>query len=392
MNFAQLIAPCTLEEFFGEYYEQKFLLNQRNQADYYQEVLNEQDIDDFFSQQNLNPAAVSLMRNGLAIPPEKWIHTNEKLPGVVKTTIRSSQIFEQFYQGVTLILNAAEKTISRLAEACRAIEQETSIRVQANIYITPPNSQGFKMHYDTHDIFSMQIKGAKTWKIYDSGEQLPTSLKPFTREPVLVSEFELKPGDLFYIPRGVVHEAFATDVSTIHVNFSCKPQYGFNLIEDLAKVAEQGDVFFRRTVPNSFSSASERKNYIELFSKKLAELMVDTKAEKLLDMQCRTFAAKQTLNYQGRFTDALSLENLRPDSLVSRRRGVVYDVSYVGSDVTIRFGDRQLIIPKFVDKGFFLLDDPFHISDIKGLLTQQGKIAIAREFIEAGFLQIEELQ
>jgi len=38
----------------------------------------------------------------------------------------------------------------------------------ANVYLTPPNSQGFAPHYDDIEAFVLQLEGKKRWRIYRS--------------------------------------------------------------------------------------------------------------------------------------------------------------------------------------------------------------------------------
>ena len=38
--------------------------------------------------------------------------------------------------------------------------------MQINAYITPPENQGFAAHYDTHDVFVLQVAGSKRWTIH----------------------------------------------------------------------------------------------------------------------------------------------------------------------------------------------------------------------------------
>lgn len=44
--------------------------------------------------------------------------------------------------------------------------------VGSNIYITPPNSQGFAPHYDDIEAFVLQIEGKKRWTLYKPKEDL----------------------------------------------------------------------------------------------------------------------------------------------------------------------------------------------------------------------------
>jgi ribosomal protein L16 Arg81 hydroxylase len=262
------------------------------------------------------------------------------------------------------------------------------LKIQSNIYVTPPHSQGFSMHYDPHDIFLMQIKGPKTWQLYNSGEELPTKYRKFKHDPKLVLKLDIQSGDFLYMPRGTVHEAFASEVSTIHVNFSCKPHYGFHLIEDLAEIAEQDDMFFRKTVPHGYSSDEDKKAYMEIFSLKLAELIKKVPHLQLLKKQQENFVSQQSLDFKGYLLNSLQMETLTINSRVVKRKGFIHIVKKAGNELRISFGGQKLIVPPFIDKTLFLQDDPFVIADIKGLATADGKLALVKEFISAGFLEI----
>lgn len=390
ISFANLVAPLTVEDFFANYWEKQYVHNRHDDPGYFNNVLSIADIDAFLSQQNLMPEGLRLLKEGKDVDPDKWTKAETLMNGTIKTSVRPDELFKWFHEGATIIINAAEKGIPGLAAACRAFEQEMKIVVQANIYITPPHSQGFHIHYDPHDIFLMQIKGPKTWHIYDTGEELPTTYYPFKKEPELVDKFDINSGDFLYLPRGTSHQAFTSAQSTIHVNFSLKPRYGFHLIEDIVKMAEHEDVFFRRTIPNGLASEEEKKQYTATFKQKLHELLDKIPPEKLLDKQGEHFVTRQTLDFGGLLKTGLQLELLNDDSVVCKKNGFDYIVKTAGKETRIHFGDRRLTIPAFVDKAIFLQDQPFKVKEVKGLLTAEGKLAIVKELIEGGLLEIRE--
>jgi ribosomal protein L16 Arg81 hydroxylase len=388
IRFASLIAPLTVEDFFVNYWEKQYVHNRHNDPGYFNNVLSIADIDAFLSQQNLMPEGLRLLKNGKDVDRDKWTKTETMMHGAIKTMARPDDLFKWFHDGATIIINSAEKGIPGLAAACRTFEQEMKIVVQANIYITPPHSQGFHIHYDPHDIFLMQIKGPKTWHIYDTGEELPTTHQPFHKKPVLVEKFDINSGDFLYMPRGTAHQATTSEQSTIHVNFSLKPRYGFHLIEDMVKMAEDEDVFFRRTIPNGLADEEAKKQYTATFKQKLHELLDKISPEKLLNKQDEHFVARQTLDFGGLLTTGLQLELLNEDSVVCKKKGFDCIIKTIGKETGIYFGDRQLTIPAFVDKAIFLQDLPFKVKEVRGLLTAEGKLAIVKQLVEGGFLEI----
>lgn len=90
--------------------------------------------------------------------------------------------------------------------------------VGANVYLTPPSSQGFAPHYDDIEAFVLQIEGKKEWLLYPprtDDEKLPRESSPNFQQdelggPVLFKKI-LSPGDMLYFPRGWIHQARTVD-------------------------------------------------------------------------------------------------------------------------------------------------------------------------------------
>ena len=387
ISISELIAPINIEDFFSTYWEQKYLhLQKATHA--YEGLFGLADIDELLSKQNLKPEGIRLVRNGKPIPNSLWTKATKLLDGTQNIVVVPDLILEHYYNGATIIISFADTMIPALAAINRSIEQELGIQSQANIYITPPNAQGFTLHYDTHDIFLLQIKGPKIWRMYDTGESLPTSAAKFKNEPKLIQEITINTGDILYMPRGIVHEAFSSEVSTIHVNFSLSPRYGFHLIEAIAELAEKDDVFFRKVIPHRFCSDKQRADYISAFNEKLNELLAKHPVEELIKKQKANFIERQSIDLSDRLLDAIAIEQISPQTIVRRRTGFTYDMETDAQSTIITFGKKKIALPKFVDKELFLQDGSFKISDIKGLLTEENKIELVRSFVQAGYLKI----
>ena len=392
IDFSYLVAPLSTEEFFQDHWEKKFVHHSHSNPGYFDKVLSIADIDSFLCQQNLIPDGIKLMNKGTSIPAAGWTRSDTLIDGTIKTVVDPEKLLELFDKGATIIINSAERSIARLSDACRALEQELKFKVQSNIYITPPNSQGFAMHYDPHDIFLMQIKGPKTWLIYDTGEDLPVKYRAFTNAPKLVSKFDIHTGDFLYMPRGTSHEAMSSEASTIHVNFSLKPVYGYHLVEELARIAAEKDRFFRLTIPHGFNNESEREAYLATFKEKLNDLIEKMAPKQLLEKKAEHFVKDQALSFFGRFTDSLQLENLSLETVVSRLTGFECLFKTVKGEFSIQFGGQKLNIPSFIERDILLQFEPFAVKQIKGLVTDAGKLQLVQQLISAGYLKIDDLQ
>jgi hypothetical protein len=111
--------------------------------------------------------------------------------------------------------------VQTLAAFCRSLEREFSVAFQTNAYLTPARAQGAKYHYDSHDVFVLQIAGSKHWTISGTPVELPLRGQDFDPsehergQPTL--DFELEAGDFAYIPRGVVHDARSSESTSLHI-------------------------------------------------------------------------------------------------------------------------------------------------------------------------------
>ncbi|XVF29794.1 hypothetical protein REPUB_Repub16aG0001800 [Reevesia pubescens] len=124
---------------------------------------------------------------------------------------------EAFNKGYTIALRGMEfrfEKVAHIADGLASIFGQPS--AGANMYLTPPNSQGLARHYDDHCVFVCQIFGSKQWKISSQPNvQLPRLYDPcniqndegIDNSRADCYHFLLNEGDVLYIPRGFPHEA-----------------------------------------------------------------------------------------------------------------------------------------------------------------------------------------
>lgn len=125
---------------------------------------------------------------------------------------------EAFGDGYTIALRGFEfrnDKVAAIAEGLADLFGQPSIG--ANIYLTPPRSQGLARHYDDHCVFVWQLFGHKQWGIFPPTTTfLPRLYEPLGNLPGLEGDacegmqFRLQEGDILYIPRGYPHEAYTS--------------------------------------------------------------------------------------------------------------------------------------------------------------------------------------
>jgi ribosomal protein L16 Arg81 hydroxylase len=143
-------------------------------------------------------------------------------------------LFAAYLDGCSIVFNHADLLNPYLAFLCQDLQQQRADlpgfpHAYANCYLTPPNSQTAPPHADDRDVFIYQLVGQKRWQVYS---QVPI-LYPFTHEQVgkdgldvplsiiqgpKAFEGTIHPGDVLYLPRGMVHQAQSTsDTLSFHI-------------------------------------------------------------------------------------------------------------------------------------------------------------------------------
>ena len=145
-------------------------------------------------------------------------------------------------QGATLVANDIDHLTPELNEFCRAMEAGLGGKVQANLYLSSKRRQGFKAHFDTHDVFAVHVEGEKVWNVFEGRAVDPIAHAMFNNlsqehheqaKGNLWKEVRLKPGDLLYLPRGQYHYALADDGGCIHIAFGVTYPIGVDVVSFL---------------------------------------------------------------------------------------------------------------------------------------------------------------
>lgn len=207
-------------------------------------LLSIADLDAFLATDAACAPRVSMADSGregsAALPPEAYLRDDDR--------VDLPKLFAAFDKGATLIVSQFHELHAPLMRFCRGLEQVFLHGAQANIYLTPPGAQGFRTHYDTHDVLVLQVVGEKKWRLYP-GQPVP---RPTRRTPWPgnltpggeATELTLKQGETLYVPRGVLHDAAAQDdQASLHITIGLMdPSFAavLRLAVDLLEETEPG--------------------------------------------------------------------------------------------------------------------------------------------------------
>lgn len=214
------------------------------------------------------------------------------------------RLLTRFDQGASLVVSQFHETHPPLANFCRGLERLFLHPVQSNIYLTPPAAQGFRTHFDTHDVLVLQVEGRKRWRVWD-GERIerPTRRTPWPGHMAPLGEphvLVLEPGDALYIPRGVMHDA-ATEPGelSLHATIGFMEASWAQAIRALLDEAERADPVLRESLP---SWRIGEADLLPGLAARLTRLATPAHAERLANLMLEQLARdRQPLPARGLF-------------------------------------------------------------------------------------------
>jgi hypothetical protein len=181
--------------------------------------------DELLSVRGLRTPFLRLARGGDVVASARFTR-----PGGVGATIADQvdpdAVAREYAAGATIVFQALHRLWPPIIEFTRRLTAEIGHPAQVNGYLTPSTAQGFSAHYDTHDVFVLQVAGSKHWTVHPPVLDLPfpeelsdrrraAIASRTTEEPFL--DTDLAPGDALYLPRGWLHSARAGAEPTLHL-------------------------------------------------------------------------------------------------------------------------------------------------------------------------------
>ncbi|MEZ5321823.1 MAG: cupin domain-containing protein [Microthrixaceae bacterium] len=140
-------------------------------------------------------------------------------------------VVRRYRDGATVSLQGLQHTDPELARLANNLALELDHRTQVNAYLSPSNARGLDLHLDFHDVFVVQVRGVKRWRVWDPLPDVRHPVKGLHRatgptldelgDPSL--DLTMRPGDRLYLPRGFLHAAETIDVASEHLTVGLVP-------------------------------------------------------------------------------------------------------------------------------------------------------------------------
>jgi len=390
LSFEWLIDPITPQTFFDEYYERKPLLIRGKDPAKFASLLSLEVIDRYLAGTVPCYPDVFLVDATRELKPEDYSFPDS---GGRLDLPRAYQLFDS---GSTISLSQLHDRIPELAALCRSAEQTFSSHFQTNIYLSPRNAQGFKIHFDSHDVFALQVAGSKHWTLYENGEsgvELPLQGQGFDPEkhspgPV-ASELTINAGDVLYCPRGVFHAARSTEEISLHITLGLMGKTWADVMIEAISEACLASPAFRKHVPVGFANSRLDMREAEATFAALIETFArSAKLAPILERFRESFVTSRRPDFQGCLQELDTAPQVSADSRLVAKPHLIYLQQEDGDKLVILFGTTQISLPLFTREAvqFALSGEVFAVSDLPGGLDETGKIVLARRLIKEGLL------
>lgn len=391
-GLADLIEPIGVAEFLADYWERRHLVVGRGRRDYFDGVLTLADMDHLLATSKVRSSDLRTVSNGVETSVTDLVSADAG-----NLAIAVEALYERYRKGATINLLFLQEQWPPLARLCQSLAVQLDAAFHANVYLTPTASQGLGAHYDTHDVFVLQVHGSKHWRLYGSPVRLPLASQPHTGsdepgEPV--AEFDLLPGDLLYLPRGTVHQAVSNDQASLHVTVGVQPVVWADLVVREVQRLVRGDERFRSSLPPGFVSDPDRRaDAVRRVGELLAVLATDTDPERVVAEGERQALLGRKPDLQGHLLDLEVARDVELDTKLVRRTPMPARLDPVDGHLELEFHGKRLRFPGHVEPQLRFIEETdgaaaggFTGRDLPGSLDGDGRTVLLRTLLREGYL------
>ncbi len=282
-TFADIIDPVPEDTFFAEHYDRGFL-HIAGDPDKFASVMSWDGLAAILNMTGIwSSASLQLALDTEIVPPPKYCRSDRNRDGQAIMQPDATRVMQLLERGASLVANDIDSLTPALRGVANALESALSGKVQANLYCSWKERQGFGSHFDTHDVYAIHIAGEKVWRIYETRAEAPIAHPRFktygqawhdSNRGKVVEEVLMRPGDLLYLPRGQYHDALATSDGTIHIAFGVTHVIGMDAIDLFANKAVD-DPLFRHNMPRHSDGEAAARAWLAALGERISAFAKD---------------------------------------------------------------------------------------------------------------------
>ena len=240
------------DDFADLYWGRQPLLSSAEELDHgFDDLFSAEAVDELVTRRGVRTPFIRMAHEGSVLGASAYTASGG-FGAEIADQVSSEKVLAEFAGGATIVLQGLHRLWPPIIDFTRDLVDDLGHPAQVNAYVTPPSSQGFDPHYDTHDVFVLQISGEKHWRIHAPVHVDPLRTQPWdqhraavaraaTGEPVI--DAVLRPGDALYLPRGWIHSATALGATSVHLTIGMAAYTRADIVEALLRqVGDNADL------------------------------------------------------------------------------------------------------------------------------------------------------
>lgn len=209
MNFAELLAPMNEEKFWA-CYQQGGCCHIKGESERFADLVTLDEIELRLNDGCNFQTPVQVIGKG-----NRSTLVDQNFPWS-PVAVRKSEVLELLKERNSFLMMNMSQFNPRVAALVDMIEDafgEDNVQADMHLYVsTAADATSFDAHRDLpqHKLF-LQAMGTTHWKIFQAKQAIPADVRAISETEEaekleLVKEFDLKSGDVFYMPPGVFHK------------------------------------------------------------------------------------------------------------------------------------------------------------------------------------------
>ena len=333
-------------------------------------LLSLDDADHLLTSTAIRTPSVRMAKDGSVLPESAFTRSATLAGKPLTGLVDSAKALALFGDGATVVFQGLHRYWPPLTRLVAELELELGHPCQANAYLTPPGSQGFAVHSDTHDVFVFQTAGSKLWEVH--GQDGP--------EDVL-----LEPGLSMYLPTGTPHAARAQETVSLHVTIGINQLTWRGLVERSLKDMLSG-------VPDEHLPAG----YLDdpaLLSDALADRLTAladevrrVDATAAVETEVKRFLTSRPPRLPGGLHDVLG--TVEESTTLRRRPGHPCVLLDRGEQIEVLLGDRAMTVPAWIRPALDAVRARETLTPADLPLDPQSNLVLCRRLVREGLLEI----
>ena len=226
--FDSLLAPIDRETFFRDYFGKKHL-HVKGTPERSAAIMTLAGLNSLMSMTSVwSPQTLKLVMDRNPVPVPDYCARTLALGGDGSALRPDPDLVQRWIgKGASVVLNDIDALAPGVRQFANELQDATDGRSQANVYFSMSQHQAFGPHCDVHEVFAVHCNGEKVWNIYENREDTPINHPSFQfgdaeredRAGEVAEKVLMQPGDLLYIPRGLHHDALASENGALHIAF-----------------------------------------------------------------------------------------------------------------------------------------------------------------------------